>query len=209
VIISSREANFVAIIARSGDVVWQIGPDYRDTPEQREIGQIIGQHHPHIIPVGLPGAGNLLVFDNGGRAGYGAGNPIAPKGVQAVSRIYSRVLEIDPVTLEVVWQYMVEEGPTEEFNFFSWYVSSAQRLPNGNTMINEGSHGRIFEVTAEKEIVWEYVNPFAAKEPDPRGVTSRIYRAYRVPYDWVPQLDRPRERRVVPPPNGEFRIAPE
>jgi hypothetical protein len=76
-------------------------------------------------------------------------------------------------------------------------------------MINEGAHGRIFEITADKEIVWEYVNPFAAKEPAPLGTTSRIYRAYRVPYDWVPQLDRPRERRVVPPPNNQFRIEPE
>jgi len=209
VIISSREASFVAIIARSGEIVWRMGPDYRATPEEREIGQIIGQHHPHIIPKGLPGAGNLLVFDNGGRSGYGVGNRVAPNGTQIVSRIYSRVLEINPVTLEVVWQYMVEEGPTEEFHFFSWYVSSAQRLPNGNTMINEGAHGRIFEVTADKEIVWEYVNPFAAKEPEPRGTTSRIYRAYRVPYEWVPQLDRPVQRRVVPPPNNQFRIEPE
>jgi len=209
VIISSRDASFVAIISRSGDIVWRIGPDYRATPEQSAIGQIIGQHHPHIIPEGLPGAGNLLVFDNGGRSVYGPGNPLAPTGVETVSRIFSRVLEINPVTLEVVWQYKMEEGPTEDFRFFSWYVSSAQRLPNGNTMINEGAHGRIFEVTAEKEIVWEYVNPFSAKEPDPRGVTSRIYRAYRVPYDWVPQLDRPDERPVVPPPNNDFRIEPE
>jgi hypothetical protein len=37
-----------------------------EVPELRAIGQVIGQHNPHIIPEGLPGAGNLLVFDNGG-----------------------------------------------------------------------------------------------------------------------------------------------
>jgi Arylsulfotransferase (ASST) len=207
IIISSREASFVAIIARTGGIVWRLGPDYRATQAEREIGQIIGQHHPHIIPKGLPGAGNLLVFDNGGRSGYGVGNPNAPNGVGIVSRFNSRVLEINPVTLEIVWKYSPYVG-TEVFRFFSWYVSSAQRLPNGNTMINEGADGRIFEVTTDGEIVWEYVNPYPAEDPGV-GVTSRIYRAYRVPYDWVPQLEHPVERRVVPPDNTALRIEPQ
>ncbi|MDX1563575.1 MAG: aryl-sulfate sulfotransferase, partial [Gammaproteobacteria bacterium] len=65
VIISSRQANIVAIIARDGSVVWQLGPDFLATPELRRIRQIVGQHHAHIIPKGLPGAGNVLIFDNG------------------------------------------------------------------------------------------------------------------------------------------------
>jgi len=207
VIVSSREASFIAIIARTGNVVWRIGPDYRASPGERAIGQIIGQHHPHIIPKGLPGAGNLLVFDNGGRSGYGEGNPNRPNGTEIVSRFNSRVLEINPVTLAIVWQYSIM-SPTEDFRFFSWYVSSAQRLPNGNTMINEGAYGRIFEITTDGEIVWEYVNPYPAEEPVV-GVTSRIYRAYRIPYDWIPQLERPTERPVVPPSNAEFRIEPQ
>ena len=82
----------------------------------------------------------------------------------------------------------------------------AQRLPNGNTLITEGADGRIFELTAEKEIVWEYVNPFFGTE---NGRTNRIYRAHRVPYDWVPQLERPEERPVVPPDVSDFRIEPQ
>jgi hypothetical protein len=203
VLISSRNASFIAIVDRSGKVVWRLGPDYRATPEQRKIGQIIGQHHPHIIPEGLPAAGDLLIFDNGGRSVYGAGNPNSPNGVEIVSRFNSRLLEINPVTLDIVWQYAID-SPTESFRFFSWYVSSAQRLPNGNTLVNEGQDGRIFEVTTDGEIVWEYVNPYPGDGP--AGATSRIYRAYRVPYDWVPQLDQPRERRVVPPSNTEFHI---
>ena len=42
---------------------------------ERKLGWIIGQHHAHIIPRGLPGEGNLLVFDNGGWAGYGTKSP--------------------------------------------------------------------------------------------------------------------------------------
>ncbi len=200
---SSRQANIIAIIDREGAIVWKMGPDYRDSPALAELGQIVGQHHPHIIPEGLPGAGNLLVFDNGGSAGYGAPNPAAPTGRGAVRRVSSRVLEVDPVTFEKIWEYSI--GGTEQIRFFSQYVSSAQRLPNGNTMITEGAVGRIFEITTEREIVWEYVSPFFAVDPTE---TNRIFRAHRVPYDWVPQLPMPSERAVIPPDNTTFRIAP-
>ena len=201
VIISSRQASFIAIVARDGSIVWRLGPDYRETAAMQAIGQIVGQHHPHMIPKGLPGEGNLLVFDNGGNSGYGALSPMAPNGVDVVRRHFSRVLEIDPVKLEKVWEYALEG--TESFRFFSHYVSSVQRLPNGNTLITEGADGRLFEITPEREIVWEYVSPyFGTNQP---GV-NRVYRAYRLPYDWVPQLARPVERAVVPPDVRQFRV---
>ena len=81
IIWSSREANIIAITdKRSGKVVWKIGPDYHTSPALKKLGWIIGKHHAHLIPRGLPGEGNLLVFDNGGWAGYGAPNPGAPTG---------------------------------------------------------------------------------------------------------------------------------
>jgi hypothetical protein len=203
IIFSSRQANIIGIIDREGSVVWRMGPDYRSSKALKELGQIIGQHHPHIIPKGLPGAGNLLVFDNGGSAGYGFANPAAPNGRNSVRRDNSRVLEINPVTFEKIWEYSI--GSTERIRFFSQYVSSAQRLPNGNTLINEGALGRIFELTSEKEIVWEYVSPYFDDDPTTR---NRVYRAYRLPYDWVPQLDKPAERAVIPPALSEFHIAP-
>ena len=174
IIIGSRHANFIAIIKRStGKIVWRVGPDFsKGTPEQK-IGQIIGQHHAHMIPRGLPGEGNILVFDNGGRSGYGGDNlfPRYP------SRGYSRVVEFDPVTLNKVWQYGTEKG---EDSFYSHYISSAQRLPNGNTLINAGASGWIFEVTPDREIVWEYTSPSEGK----RG--NSVYRACRVPPEWAP-----------------------
>jgi hypothetical protein len=203
IIFSSRSANIVAIIGRSGEIVWRMGPDFRVSKELSELGQISGQHHPHIIPVGLPGAGNLMVFDNGGSAGYGVGNPGASDGTNIVKRDYSRVLEINPVTFEKVWEYSIPGGA--DFQFFSPNVSSAQRLANGNTLITEGAAGRIFEVTEENEIVWEYVNPHFNSE----NGRNNMYRAYRVPYDWIPQLPRPEERAVVPPNLAEFRIEPQ
>ena len=142
VIISSREASLLAIVGRDGAIVWRLGPDFSESSELRAIRQIIGQHHAHIIPKGLPGAGNLLVFDNGGASGYGFANPIAPDGRGAFARATSRVLEINPVTLDLVWSY---SNP----RFYSSNISSAQRLPNGNTLWwanvrdDEGGHDRL------------------------------------------------------------------
>jgi hypothetical protein len=201
IIISSRAANIIAIVGRSGQIVWRMGPDYRESEALRKLGQIIGQHNPHIIPVGLPGAGNLLVFDNGGAAGYGFANPAAPDGRDSVRRGSSRVVEISPVTFEKVWEYSV--AGAESYRFYSHYVSGAQRLVNGNTMITEGADGRLFEVTPAGEIVWEYVSPYFTQN----GGTNRVYRGYRVPYEWIPQLARPVERAVIPPNVREFRIA--
>lgn len=195
VIISSRQASFLAIIARDGKIVWRLGPDFTESKELRAIRQIIGQHHAHLIPKGLPGAGNLLVFDNGGASGYGFTNPNAPDGVNSFARASSRVLEINPITLELVWSYA---GP----RFYSSNISGAQRLVNGNTLITEGASGRLMEVTKDGKVVWEYIYPVFTGAQSTNGV----YRGYRIPYDWIPQIERPREQAVVPPPLPNFRV---
>ncbi|HVK98589.1 MAG TPA: aryl-sulfate sulfotransferase [Dongiaceae bacterium] len=157
IIISSPRARWVAIIDRlSGHFVWRLGPDFSPGNPGSDFGGINFPHHAHIIPQGLPGAGNLLVFDNGTFSGFG--------DQYTAGRLYSRVLEINPIDASVVWEY--------RGNLFSLNMSSAQRLPNGNTFITEGLKGRMLEVTAEKEVVWEA-----------RGLP--LYRAYRVPKEWV------------------------
>jgi len=97
----SRNANFIAIISReTGEIVWRVGPDYSPGNPEDKLGQIIGQHHAHMIPKGLPGEGNILVLDNGGIGGYG----------DSKIRAYSRVLEFNPVTMEIVWEYSDRTG---------------------------------------------------------------------------------------------------
>ncbi len=179
IIISSRHTNVAAIISReTGDIVWRIGPEYSpDTLEGQRLGQLIGLHHAHMIPAGLPGEGNILLFDNGGWSGYGY------FGMPRYLRLWSRVIEFDPVTLEIVWEYrhfswrLWFPRSTEDHRFYSSIMSSAQRLPNGNTLITEGTNGRVFEVTNTSKIVWEYVAPTRLQQ---------LYRAYRVPPEWVP-----------------------
>ncbi|WP_166268078.1 arylsulfotransferase family protein [Providencia sp. M-27] len=207
IIWDSREANIIGITSRkTGKIVWQLGPDYNNK-QVHHLGWIIGPHHAHIIPHGLPGAGNLLIFDNGGWAGYGAPNPSSVYGLKNAWRDSSQVLEINPVTLEIIWQHDAEKlgfaAPMDSSRFYSPYVSSAQRLPNGNTLITEGSNGRLIEITAEHEIVWEYVSPYW-REGKKRN--NMIYRAYRIPYDWIPQLDIPEENSIAPMDVSQFRL---
>jgi hypothetical protein len=163
-----------------------------------------------MIPRGLPGEGNILIFDNGGSAGFGTPNPGSPTGVNNALRNYSRVLEINPMTLEVVWSCGSINGKPPDtpmpkmpnIRLFSNFISSAQRLPNGNTLITEGASGRIIEVTPAHDIVWEYVSPYYSKKMGMNGV----YRAYRLPYEWVPQAARPEEKAVPRLDNSQFRV---
>lgn len=193
IMIDSRKGNVVLILdKKTGHAVWRLGPVYPDSEYSqdqrvlnkdlpRPVDQISGQHDAHLIPKGLPGAGNLLLFDDEGGAGF----PPAPLGIYAGSR----VLEIDPVHKRIVWQYNGENSGRPVWTFFSSFVSSARRLPNGNTLIDEGMNGRLFQITKEGDIVWEYVTPFVGHSiVDGKTImTSLIYRAQPVPYSWVPE----------------------
>jgi hypothetical protein len=125
---------------------------------------VSGQHAPTPLA-----NGNLLIFDNG------------PHRFDE-SLPFSRVLEIELASQRIIWKYQ-ERHPSD---FFSPRISNAQRLPNGNTLINEGWFGRFFEVSPAGETVWEYVNPhFADIAANPEaGIESgatvnQVFRAYR------------------------------
>lgn len=211
-IFDSRSANFIAIIdRRTRKIVWTLGPHFPPITEDgnvtsrkipRPVDQISGQHDAHIIPSGLPGAGNLLVFDNQGEAGY----PHA-----AVSYTGgSRVLEINPVTKEIVWQYTGASSGNPGWSFRSTHISNARRLPNGNTFIDEGQIGRFFQVTPSGDIVWEYINPYPRRGKDQETgratVNHSVYRAQPVPYDWAPEGTPRSETPVTPTDNTNFHV---
>ena len=86
---------------------------------------------------------------------------------------FSRVIEVEVATKKMVWEYREKR----EIDFFSPRISNAQRLPNGNTIICEGDFARLFEVTSDGELVWEYVNPYFAGPPNAQN--NRVFRAYR------------------------------
>ena len=124
-------------------------------------GQLDYQHHAHMLP-----GGNILVFDNGPHRGY------------------SRVVEVEPASGKIVWQYMAD--PAEAFH--APYFSGQQRLPNGNTFICGGGteDGRLFEVTPGGDVVWDFRNCFAERT---NGKTW-IYRSYRYGKELINSLLR-------------------
>jgi len=160
ILASNRHHNEAIMIdKKTGEVVWRWGED------------ILGkQHDVQMIEPGLPGEGNVLIFDNGYHSKAGTA--------------LSQVLEVDPETDEIVWSFhgiSVAEG-----SFRSWHISGCQRLPNGNTFITEGESGRMFEVTTEGEIVWEFNNPWMGIHG--RGLLNRaVFKARKVPVYWVPE----------------------
>ncbi len=85
----------------------------------------------------------MLLFDNAGHFGEGG---------------RSRVIEFDPTSMEIRWQYAGTAAKPLE----SIIRSAQQRLPNGNTLITESDGGRIIEVARDGDIVWEFVNPVRA-----------------------------------------------
>lgn len=202
IIIDSREANFIAIIEKkTGKVVWNLGPDYpaiAGTKVPRPVDQIIGLHDAHLIAKGLPGAGNILVFDNQGEAGY----PRVSPGIFP----HSRVLEIDPISKQIAWQYTAVDSGQTQWSFYSAFISSARRLPNGNTLVDEGMNGRFFQITPQGDIVWEYISPYFGASAVGGGgkqvQTNWVYRAQPVPYEWVPP-DTARSEKAVAAHNAE------
>ena len=123
-------------------------------------GKISHQHNPTFLD-----NGRVLLFDNGPHQ----------RGVT-----HSRVIEVDPSNNQVAWEYRGDPP----ISFFSYHISGAERLPNGNTLICEGAPGRLFEVTRDKEIVWEYINPFVAMSGygvggTTSGYANSVFRAHR------------------------------
>ena len=137
----------------------------------RQTGKIKSEYgdvewgHEHDVQM-LPN-GNFMLYANGYHS---------PK----IS--ISRVIEFNPDTRETVWEYRGNPALT----FYSPHISGCQRLASGNTLICEGGPGCIFEVTPEKEIVWEYVCPYTTVSPELGDVNS-VFRAYRYDAD-SPQL---------------------
>ena len=118
--------------------------------------------------------GNVQIFDN---------------GMHRIGMPRSRVIEVNPKTSEIVWEYKA----SPDIQFLSAHISGAQRLPNGNVLVCEGAPGRLFEITREGEIVWEWVNPIVEQLRD--APSSAIFRAHRYGPDHPAFADRSLEPR--------------
>lgn len=193
---------------KGGDILYRWGNPRVYGRGTKADQQLFYQHHVLWIPEGWSNAGHLTLFNNGG------GRPDGD---------WSSVVELVPPVDDSGRYALPERGPfgpaapywtyhaADRGSFFAPFVSSAERLENGNTFVNEGPQGHYFEVTPDGKIVWEYRNPFHGEVPgwQPPGTEQLPYatfRAIKIPPDHPGLAGRklvpldPQPQVFVPPP---------
>lgn len=167
---------------KGGDILYRWG-----NPQNYGCGsdadrRLYFQHHPQWIPGDRPGELRLLVFNNG------QGRP--DKEFSSVDEL---LLPFDPQRgfLREKGRGFGPEAPAWSYSdperFYSSFISGAQRLSNGNTLICSGAQGRVFEVTRDGRVVWDYENPHGGDVAPPGNAGSAprtaLFRATRIPKD--------------------------
>lgn len=104
--------------------------------------------------------GNVVFFRNGQR---GAGSS------------HSEIVVIDPVTQKEVWTYKARKPNV----FSSDQFGHVEVMENGNLLVtdNPDMMGRAFEITPDKEIVWEWVNDRVHEKKH----LDHVYQVIRIP----------------------------
>jgi hypothetical protein len=168
---------------KGGDLLYRWGNPFAYGMGTAADRQLLGQHDVKWIPEGQLGAGNLMAFDNG------------TKSVRAWSVVkewwpprdadgnYFREEGAPFGPSEPAWSFQADEPG----DFFSSFISGAQRLPNGNTLACAGVGGHVLEVTPASEVVWEWRNPYGfdpavddpADDSDPEIDPRALFRAER------------------------------
>lgn len=198
-VFSARHVDCVYVLdKKTGNIKSRFGntaylDDETGTLRVRDFGSMVvgrknttlgGPHDAHEIEPGLPGAGNIMVYDNG------------------MYTNTSRALEFNAKTGEVVWE---STDTSIGRRHFSSFISGAERLPNGNTLICSGANGRFFETTPENKIVWEYINPYLTNSM----FNYTVFRAHRYAPDYCKNfknLSPAKGEAIVPPANAEFKV---
>jgi hypothetical protein len=149
------------------------------------------QHDVEWVKAGCPGAGNLTCFNNGVGRSYSTideiTSPVDSNGN------YSIVSGSAFGPKNLAWTYQANPPAS----LYAQDISGAHRLPNGNTLIDQGTLGRFMEVTSAGELVWEYINPVSASGPlvqgsyipdditHPGEKLNSVFRIYRYAPDYA------------------------
>jgi len=160
-----------------GDILYRWGnpsvSDHGKEPSYFEGRSFEGHQQVHFthdiqwIKPGLQGEGHFILFDNGFRragATRSAVVEVNPYDGPPENGVYISQMEAgyekDGISKQMVWSF----SSVENNSFYSQHISGCQRLPNGNTLVCAGRHGHLFEVTENREVVWEYINPMVGSE---------------------------------------------
>ena len=168
---------------RGGDLLYRWGNPRTYGRGGAADQRLFFQHDVQWVPESMPGAGHLTLFNNNiedPAGNYSAVFELAPPVADAGGYV---VPEDEPFGPSApVWSYTAPD----KVSFYSFFISGAHRLLNGNTFITDGRRGRFLEVTSEGEIVWEYLTPYAGDgEGNPTTLANphSVFRATKLPPD--------------------------
>ena len=172
------------LYGKGGDILyrWGNGSAYNRAPVSDQ--KLFGQHGVHWIKEGLTDAGKILIYNNGnGRPGpdFSTAEIITPPQNPNGSYVQPASEPFGPTLAD--WTY----GDLPGENFYSAFLSNAQRLPNGNTLLNAGSPGIFLEVDPQRTLVWKYIIPLNGDFPLTQGQNpsnNSTFRAYKYPPDY-------------------------
>lgn len=152
-LLSMRNLDRIYMVSKKTNRVLWMSPE----------GMFAGQHDPTYTP-----RGTVLAFDNGLHR--------RPRSRSEV--VYSRVLEVDPLTDKIVWS--IEGGTTshEKVQLYEPLMCGVRRLKNGNTQVVLSCNGHVFELTPDKKVVWDFVSPYTTYG-DALWPTTTLLNAYR------------------------------
>ena len=164
---------------RGGDLIYRWGNPLTTRSGTLDEATLFWQHDARWITGGLPGAGNLLVYNNGtNRALDGTFDPELGMDFE---NSYTDLLEVRlPARADgsydasrepdLVWSWNLDAGE----DYFSPFMSGWDRMPNGNTIFVNGHNKQIIEVTPSGERVLDYIVP----------ENGRKYRVYKYSVDY-------------------------
>lgn len=148
---------------KGGDLLYRWGNPLCYKAGSASDQKLFQQHDAQWIDPDCPGAGNILVFNNGLGRNYSTADEFTPPLDANGNYILTSGAAFGPK--DFTWSFKANPPSS----LFSEAISGAQRLPNGNTLIDDGVHGTFLEVTASGEIVWKYVNPVVQTGPLAQG----------------------------------------
>lgn len=153
---------------KGGDLLYRWGNPVNYGRGTAANQMLFDQHDAQWIDPDSPGAGNFLIFNNGLGRNYSTVDEIIPPLL--TNGLYSIVSGAAYGPTALTWTY----AATPPSSMYSEAISGAQRLPNGNTLMCDGVHGILSEVTSAAEIVWRYVCPVVQTGPLLQGQTPGL-----------------------------------
>ena len=175
---------------KGGDILWRWGnPEQYGAGDSNDV-KLFFQHDAHWIPSGYPQGDKIILYNNGkGRTPeeYSTVEIIQPSILPSGDYEMGSNSQFLPVAADYTY---TAPNPTD---FYSRIISSADMLPNGNIIIDEGTSGHFFEIDSLENVVWDYVNPVVADSilaqeqiiPGTANLFNLTFRVRRIAHDFA------------------------